>query len=268
MIMRNLIVISAIIMTIVCSFAVYADNAFSYVEEGQNLPRMTLLRHQGEATSYLGDGDTISVFAFVKAGHERSNELLDRLSGLSASYDHRPVQWTLIISNRTPADSLPAIAARFPAATILIDQDDRFYGAVGVPLVPVVGIADSSAQLLAYLPYRKVNYTRIIEARLKLALGDINADELDAMMASSGRVLDSDDAKSSRHLKIAGMLLKSGKAEKSRLQIEDALALSPDSFKAYRLLADVLDALSEPDAAASARNHADSLQTATAPPVQ
>jgi len=67
-----------------------------------------------------------------------------------------------------------------------------------VPLVPVIGISDADGKLLTYLPYRKVDYTHRIKANIMLALGDVDAEGMNAMLESSGRVRDSDDAKPSR----------------------------------------------------------------------
>lgn len=243
-----------------------ADDAFTYIDEGDVLPRMKLSRHPAGSDDYLGDDGVISFFAFVKPDHDRSRELFGRIRELTAEFEGRPVRWSFIVSDRSDADSLAAIAAACPSVSVLVDMGDRLYGTIGVSLIPVVGIASASGHLLTYLPYLKIDYTRRIRAHLLLALGDIDADGFTAMTTSSGGIRDTDRAKASRHLKFADMLLKGGKADKARLQVEDALALAPDSPEAYRKLADVLDALAEPAAAAAARSRADSLETGNGSP--
>ncbi len=227
------------------------DAAFSYATEGEPLPSMTLPRVGGGAESYLGEDDAVArVFAFVKADHKRSTELLTILDDLHREFAERPVHWALIVSDRHGGSQADSLSASYPDLPILRDMQDGLYGALGVALTPVVGIADEAGVLSVYLPYHKINYSASIAAHVRFLLGDIDDDALAKALAPSGRVRDTADAGVLRTLKLARMLLDRGKFDQAQKQAEKALAAHPDQPDILELLADIelaRNAPSEPE---------------------
>ena len=110
---RGTIVAFAGALVVLSAITVAADNAFSYVDEGDALPPMTLARHPEGDAGYVGE-DQVSVFAFVKPGHDRSREIFERMRELTTEFEGRPVLWTLMVSDRADPDSLEAVAAACP----------------------------------------------------------------------------------------------------------------------------------------------------------
>lgn len=259
--------LAALASVLLVTLAGAAALAFKFVSVGSRLPEMELARVGGGTAGYLGgEGDQASLFAFIKADQEGSEELLKILQELKPDYAGRPVHFALIISGRAEAAWADSILVRCPGATVLLDQGDALYGALGVPLTPVVGIGDGDHVLRAYLTYRKVHYKTVIDANLKFVLGDTTADELARSLAPSGNAQDSPEAAAGRKLKLARMLLDRGKIDSALSQTQGVLAEYPELSAAHRLLADIRRAQGDEEGAAAALRAALALENAATAP--
>lgn len=257
--------LAALAGLLLVSLAGAAALAFKFVPVGGVLPPMELEKVGGGRADYLGGADTrASLFAFIKADQEGSEELLTILQELKPEHAARPVHFALVISGRADPAWADSILVRCPGATVLLDRDDALYGALGVPLTPVVGIGDGDHVLRAYLTYRKVHYKTVIDAHLKFVLGDLTAEQLAGALAPGGNAQDSPEAAAGRKLKLARMLLDRGKPEAALTQARAVLAEHPDLAAAHRLLADIRRAQGDEEGAGAALRTAETLEAATA----
>ena len=231
----------ALLATVLVAGSPTANQAFSYVGQGDRLPEISLPRHGGGQASYLGDGaPQARVFAFVKGEHTRSAELMAELAVLIGEFEDRPVSWALVVSDRHGAAWADSVALAVPTATVLTDEGDQLYGMLGVALCPSVGMGTADNILHAYLPYRKVHYGPTIRAHVQFLLGDIDGATLaHTLEPGRNRVSDSVEAGCRRSLKLAGMLIKAGKADKALIQVENVLGECPEMAEAYTALAAV-----------------------------
>ena len=125
----------ALLATVLVAGSPTANQAFSYVGQGDRLPEISLPRHGGGQASYLGDGaPQARVFAFVKGEHTRSAELMAELADLIDEFEDRPVSWALVVSDRHGAAWADSVALALPTATVLTDEGDQLYGTLGVAL--------------------------------------------------------------------------------------------------------------------------------------
>ena len=247
-----------LLLAILLAGAPAADHAFSYVGEGDALPEMRLPLHGGGEASYLGD-DThqARVFAFVKGGHQRSAEVLRELAGLIEEFKGRPIHWALVVTDRHGTAWADSVAAAVPAAVVLTDVHDELYGSLGVALSPSVGLGTADRKLHAYLPYQKIHYCAAIRAHLQYLLGDIDADQLArTIKPSRDRAADTAEAGCRRALKLAGMLIQSGKTDKALIQVENVLAECPQMAEGYSALAEVRRLQGDREGALSAERRA------------
>lgn len=235
-----------------------ANLAFSYVAQGDPLPPVELDRAGGGRESYLGSAaDQARVFAFVKGDHARSAEILAEMAAIAVEFGDRPVHWALIVTDRHGAAWADSAAALLPGASVLIDHGDALYGTLGVALTPAVGLGTAEGVLHAYLPYRKIHFGAVLRAHLQFLLGDVDAAGLAEVLAPTrARVADSQEAGCLRALKLAGILLESGKTDKALIQVENALADCPDLAAAYEALAQVRRALGDEAGAEAAASRA------------
>lgn len=242
-----------------------SDLAFTWVAVGDTLPDQELAGTRSGSASYLGgDGSDARVFVFLKDGRDSTNEFLESLVELQQEFSERPVHWSVILSSRCTPSWVDTVCSRCPQATVLLDEGDRLYGILGVPLTPVVGIADRDRVLRSYLTYRKINFRPVISAHVKFILGDFDQAELERRLNPSGRMRDSVAGSTGRKLKLARMLLTRQKYDMAVQQTQSALEEQPDLPDAYRLLAEIYTAQGEEEAAAAARVKAGELEAATA----
>ncbi len=216
--------------------------AFKYQAVGERLPRMRLpTPDRRNRIDYLGeDGARVRVFAFVGEGSERSVDLLRIVARLHRRFAARPVHWCLIVTDRDSAAWADSVAAACPGVPVALDVGDTLYGTLGVPLTPVVGVADSLAVLRAYLPYRRVNYAAVIAAHVRWLLGEIDAAARDRVLSPERhRVQDGAAAAVARSRKLALMLLERGKPDRALALAEKVLARYPEAPSARALLDEI-----------------------------
>jgi tetratricopeptide (TPR) repeat protein len=253
-----------------------SDLAFTHVQLGEALPQMQMHRVGGDRESFLGpDESQARVFAFVKPDHQRSTALINIWAELQAAFVEQPVHWVLIVSDRHESGPSANWDSLAPGATILVDSGDQLYGQLGVPMTPVVGIADQEGLLQAYLPYRSINYSSIITAHVRHVLGTVSDEQLAKLLNPSGGAADSLQAAAKRKLKLAKMLLTRERLDTALAQVESALTDCPDLAEGYLLLAEIHTAAGRPEEAAQATARAKLLSnsagaetdsSATAPP--
>ncbi len=230
-----------------------SDLAFSQINLGEPVPDLRLTRVGGGVESYLGLEDgLVSVFAFVKSDHQRSENLILQWSRLQTDFADQPVHWTLIISDRHDTGEFAHWDSLAPGATVLMDSGDQLYSQLGVVLTPTVGIADKNGLLQAYIPFRQINYPTTIKTHLKHVLGQISQEQMHQLLNPSGRAVDSLQAGAKRKLKLGRMLLNRGRVNSALAQVEDALSSFPDLPEGYLLLAEVLRATDRNEEAARA----------------
>lgn len=249
------------VLAVLISGSPAADLAFSYVAEGDHLPPLELDRSGGGRESYLGGaGDRARIFAFVKGDHPRSAEIMAEMAAIAGEFADRPIHWALIVTDRHGAAWADSAAAALPGASVLIDHGDTLYGTLGVALTPAVGLGTADGLLHAYLPYRKLHFGAVLRAHLQFLLGDIDAAGLAEILEPvRSRVADSQEAGCLRALKLAGILLESGQADKALIQVEKAVADCPELPAAYETLAEVRKTLGDEAGASTAAKRARSM---------
>jgi hypothetical protein len=127
---------------------------------------------------------------------------------------------------------------------VLVDEDDQLFGKLGVHLHPVVGIADGAFKVLGFEAWRSVNFDARVRARIRLALGEIDAaaarrvdEPPEAKMPN-----DVDGAVARRNLHMGEKLLERGQGAKAEESARKALATEPSSVEAKVLLGKALAA--------------------------
>jgi tetratricopeptide (TPR) repeat protein len=68
------------------------------------------------------------------------------------------------------------------AMPVLIDQDDRVYGALAIRLHPMVAIADGKFKLSGVEMYRQIDYCDIIKGRIRVMLGELDAAGMEKLL--------------------------------------------------------------------------------------
>lgn len=210
--------------------------AFAYVAVGAPVPNPELPTLDGGSRSLLA-AEGVTVFVFFDPEQEHSREVLGRLARLRGEMQGKPVDWVGVASDRFSAEAVAqALAAAELEMPVVVDRGDALYGALGVRLYPSAGIAGPGRELLAYLPYTKVNYARSLEAHLRHALGEIGDEELQAALEPEAVDWGGDGARAQANLRLARMLLAAGKLDKALERAREGAAQAPELAEAHGLV--------------------------------
>jgi hypothetical protein len=220
--------------------------AFTNVELGQRIENRSMPTPDGGRHDLLDRRAKANVFVFVRAAHEHSTSALHDLAVCRRDLAGKPVHWVAIVSGATPEDAVRAIAGE-AGVPVLVDEGDALYGALGVRLHPTIGIADGEGRLLAYEPFRKVNYCDVVRARIRLALGEIDAAEVERTVHPEKALLPGEvpGAVANRHVRMGRLFEKRGDLPKAEAAAREALAKDATWAPGHVLLGDVLAAKGE-----------------------
>ncbi|MDF1564844.1 MAG: redoxin domain-containing protein [Deltaproteobacteria bacterium] len=217
------------------------SHSFSNFEIGDTIPQAKLPTLAGKVAPLVDPKQKISVFFFVRPGQENSETVLEEIAKCETEFADRPVHWVGIVSDYYPkADSQAMVKKSGVKAPILIDKGDALYGKLGVRLHPVIGIASGDNKLLAYQPFRRINYCALVRARVQHALGDIDDAQLQAVLEPPKATQGGDVAVAKRNLKFAAMMRKAKKLDKALELAQKAIETAPEFAPAHAMVGDIL----------------------------
>jgi tetratricopeptide (TPR) repeat protein len=153
---------------------------------------------------------------------------LQGLARLQREFAGKPVRMVAVVSGSWPADTVRAtVASANFTAPVLVDVDDALYGALGVRLHPVVGLADQELRLAAYEHFRQINYTAILRGRIQVMLGEASATDMARILEPEKATSGSPRAEARRYFNLARLLWKRRNAEKALEAVRRSLAIVP-----------------------------------------
>lgn len=222
-----------------------AGQAFTNVEIGQKIDRVVLPTLDGGKHELVSPAARANVFIFFRPRQENSERTLAAMARCEADFAAKPVHWVGVVSGADAKDEVRAMVERSGVRMpVLVDEDDRLYGALGVRLHPAIGITDGDGTLLAYQPFQRINYCEVVRGRIQLALGEIDAEQMEKVARPDAALMPSDvkGAVANRHVKLGRMFARSRKWPKAEEQAREAIAKDPSFAPAHAFLGEVLAA--------------------------
>lgn len=226
--------------------------AIEHQKPGTPLPDERLATASGSARPYLEAG-RVSVFVFFRPGQDHSEDAMRRLEALREEFSGKVSFVAIVSGSAPPAEVARAVAAWGVRMPVLVDEGDRLYGLLEVRLHPFAGVADASGRLVAFEPFRKVNYSEVLRARIRFALGEISEAEVARALDPPRATMPGDDPRmvARRDLKLGRMLLERGQPAKALESARKALERDPSSAPAHALAGRALAASGDCAAARS-----------------
>jgi hypothetical protein len=218
-------------------------DAFTSVAVGDRIEPEVLPTIDGGKEPLLVPQAQANVFIFFRPRQEHSTETLKAMAACEADFQGKPVHWVAIVSSRwDPVDVRQVVSETGIRMPVLVDQEDRLYGKLGVRLHPVIGVADGQFRLLAYEPFMKVNYCDRVRARIQLALKEISAEQARKVDAPDRATMpgEIEGAALVRRVKLGELLLRSKQYDKAEAEARAVLEKDPRSVGALVLLGDAL----------------------------
>lgn len=198
---------------------------FANVAPGQALPERSLPRVGGKPQPYLTKSP-VTVFFFFTPGTKNGQLALKKLGELEKEFGGKAVSWVALVSGSANVTEAQRDAAEASlAAPLLRDEGDELYGALGIALTPVVGIADAQHRLLAYLPFHKLQYQDFIRAWVRFALGEFDQAQLDRAIQPPPLLLEGGE------VDVATRYLRLAQKQRERGELDKALANTRKSLE-------------------------------------
>jgi tetratricopeptide (TPR) repeat protein len=221
----------------------FAGFAFANVEVGQKVETAPLPTLDGAKHDVVAKKALANVFIFFRPRQEHSASALRQMAECQKEFAGKPVHWVTIVSGSWEKDEVRAfVKASGIDMPVLVDEGDELYGKLGVKLHPTVGIADGQGTLIAYEPFRKIQFCDIVRARIQYALKEIDAAEVEKAVHPDKALMPSDvpGAAANRHVRMGRMFVKMKNWEQAAASAREALARDPAAPAAHLLLGDAL----------------------------
>lgn len=248
------------VVTVAALVAPTPDLARANVDVGQEVDAPPLPQLGDRAKQeVISRAARVNVIVFFRPGQEHSSSALRGLASCEKEFASRAVHWVGIVSGAAPPEEVRSfVAATGVRMPIFADDGDRLYGAIGVHLHPTVVITDAAGKILAYEPFRKINWCDVVRARIQLALGDITPEQMEQVVSPERAPMPSElkSAAANRHVKLGRKLAAAGSWEQAERQARDAIAKDESFAPAHLLLGDALAGKGDCTAAVAAYEEA------------
>lgn len=223
--------------------------AFAHLELGEAVEDFELSTHDGQKHRLAGKGALANVLVFFRPQQEHSLDALREMADCEKDFEKRPVHWLAVVSDSWDAEEVKAFVAQSGVKMpVVVDRGDALYGRLGVKLHPTIGVFDGRRRLLAYEPFREINYCDRIRARIRIALGELKEADFAKVENPERSVTRTEEGVARRHVNFARGLLRIQKYEKALAELDKAMEAFP-SGAAWAVRGQVLAAMGRcPDA--------------------
>lgn len=219
--------------------------AFSNVAVGDVLANPELPMLEGGRQALLSRQAQANVFVFFRPRQEHSLEALKAIAACEREFSGKPVHWVAVVSSSwSPEEVRTVVGEAGIQMPVLVDEGDALYGTLGVRLHPVVGVANERFELVAYEPFRKINYCDRIRGKIRYALREISLADVERIDAPERALFPNEmkGAVANRHVRMGEALLRMKDYDRAAAEARHVLESEPLHGPAHVLLGDALAA--------------------------
>ncbi len=219
------------------------DEMSRRVQIGDLVEDAELRTLDGRTEHFLQKGLAANVFLFFRPEQDHSIDTLRDLARCEKEFEKRPVRWVGVVSDSWSADEVRALVRETGVRmTVLVDAGDALYGRLGIRLHPVIGIVDKRSRLVAFEPFRAINYCDRVRVRVRQLLGEATEADVAAVDAPAASPLPhSPEGIAKRHAHFARRLYEIGQPDQALAELQKSLAAAPTAA-AYALRGKILAA--------------------------
>jgi tetratricopeptide (TPR) repeat protein len=215
--------------------------AHAHAEAGTLVENVELRTIGGGKERLLSAKARANVFVFFRTGQERSVDALKMLATCEKEMAGKSVHWVgLVSSTESPAEVQALVTLTGIAMPVLVDEDDKVYGALGIRLHPMVGVADGKFKLATIEMYRQIDYCDIIKGRIKVVLGELDAAGMEKVLNPARGTMPGEDIRdvARRDVNLGRKQLQIKQYDKALVSANKALEKAPLAG-AFALIGDV-----------------------------
>jgi tetratricopeptide (TPR) repeat protein len=219
---------------------------------GETAPDFTLNNIKGEDVS-LKDfkGENIALI-YWKVDHNYSYKAIEDYGNIFKIYNKKGVKF-IGISGETGdhekvSKTVKDLKIKFP---VLLDPNRTFLGSYGIRVYPTTLLIDRKGKLIHAIPGHPVLYNSILDGYLRYILGEINEEELKAVISPQKTEVDESEIMAEREYNLSLKFGEIGLTIRAIKTVKTAIKYKPDMIKARNLLGFLYLQSKEPDKAIS-----------------
>ena len=204
-------------------------------------PDFALQDTDGTQFSLTSMRGKIVIVVFWRAEQERSIEVLTTLQSIYAKFKDDGVEVLALSNDEGGAETASKMReSKQLTFHMLLDAQQKAYGAYEVFLTPSTFIIDKEGKLDYYYPGYRDDFQRQISGRVEILLGRKTLEELQAELKPAERPeISESEKKAGRYLKAGNRLLEKGMAKSAMLQYQKAVKEDPGLFEVHLRLGDI-----------------------------
>ncbi len=209
--------------------------AFRNLNEGQPVRGFTMKDTGGNDVALSAYSGKLVVAVFFRPDQEASQKALSDLQKLYDKYSGKGVVFLAITPELEQEQKIRDLVEKehikFP---VLLDAGRKVYGDWGVFLYPTTGILDKETKLYKHVASYNRQYGETVEAYIRLLLGEINKEQLDAILNPKEMTeLTPEQKKAQRHMNLAGRMIERKLLDKAAAEYEQAIESDPKLVEAH-----------------------------------
>jgi tetratricopeptide (TPR) repeat protein len=211
-------------------FTAFPPPASARAENGTVVVNASMRTLAGGTEKLLSTRAKANVVVFFRPNQERSLDALKQMAVCEKELAGKPVNWVAVVSSLEPAADVKAmVAASGIRMTVLVDENDAVYDALGVRMHPMVAILDAKCRVVTMEAYRQVDYCDIIKTNIKILLGEATQAQLDASTNPTASELPGSNPmkKAMRDVNMARRLVEIGENAEAVKFAQRALLVAP-----------------------------------------
>jgi tetratricopeptide (TPR) repeat protein len=205
-------------------------SAVAFAEPGTKVDPVQLPRVGGGRAALLSGAAKVNVVLFFRTDQDRSLEALRQSAGCEKALAGKSVHWAAIVSGSAAPEEAKAVAATAGIQMpVLLDEGDLLYEKLQIRLHPAIAILDANGVVQSIESYRQLDFADVIQARIRLALGEIDQAALDRALNPEVSRLPGDDPakKAMRDVNLARRLIEVGQFDAAVKQAQHAMEQAP-----------------------------------------
>lgn len=208
--------------------------AFRNVDEGQTAPVFTLQDASGKDVSLSDGAGNITIVIFFKPDQVFSQSAVAALENIHKKYEKKGVHVIGVMSEMDKQEQLKQLVEKekitFP---VLLDPGRKVYGQWGVFLYPTTGIVDKNGKLAVHVPSYDRKYPQVVEQNVRLLLGEITKEQMDAILNPKQVVqLSEGQKKAERHMMLGRQMVERRMLDKAAAEYAQAVQDDPENAPA------------------------------------
>jgi len=211
------------------------SHAFRNLKESEPVPGFKLKDSKGTDVSLDAYKGKLVVVTFFRADQDKSREALTDLEKIYEKYKDKGVEVIALTPDKNDGRNIAAVVDELKLTYPVLEDEGRdVYGSWGVFLFPTTGILDKEGKLYKQLPSHNRQFADDIEGQIRFLLGEITAEQLDAILnPKQNERLSPEQKKAERHMMLGQRMIDRKLLDKAAEELENAVEADPALVEAH-----------------------------------